>query len=125
MFRRSSPDAAFPALAIDWRGLGRAYLFFWYFSGVTHSLLLAGGATGFLPFRQGVIGSLLWLIPMVLLPRIGTRFATVVGLVLWLASLVNLGYFAIYRQEFSQSVLFIIFESNPAEASEYVGNYFV
>lgn len=40
-------------------------------------------------------------------------------------SLVNLGYFTVYRQEFTQSVLFIVFESNPAEASEYLGQYFV
>ena len=39
-------------------------------------------------------------------------------------SLFSLGYFAIYGQEFSQSVIFIMFESNPAEASEYFRQYF-
>ena len=39
-------------------------------------------------------------------------------------SLFSLGYFAIYGQEFSQSVIFIMFESDPAEASEYFGQYF-
>jgi len=114
-----------PALATaDWRALGQAFLFFWYFSGITHTLLLVSGATGFFPFRQGIVTSALWLIPMLLLPRQGVRIAAFAGIVLWVLSLVNLGYFAIYRQEFSQSVLFIAFESNPAEASEYIGNYF-
>ncbi|QRJ65791.1 phosphoethanolamine transferase CptA [Azospira restricta] len=109
---------------IDWRALARAYLFFWYFSGVSHLLLLASGATGFFPFRQGLLVSALWLVPLLLLPRHGRRIAALVGAVLWACSLVNLGYFAIYGQEFSQSALYIVFESNPAEAGEYLGNYF-
>lgn len=109
----------------DWRAIGIAYLFFWYFSGVTHTLLMASGATGFFPFRQGIVASALWLLPMLFMPRFGKCYAALVGTALWIASLVNLGYFAVYRQEFSQSVLFIVFESNPAEASEYIGNYFV
>lgn len=120
-----SPRPAFlPAPSIDWRGLAAAWLFFWYFSGITHILLLASGATGFFPLRQGFIVSALWLIPMLIFPARGRAVAGGIGLVLWILSLVNLGYFSIYRQEFSQSVLFIAFESNPAEASEYLGNYF-
>jgi len=114
-----------PSAGIDWRALGRAYLYFWYFSGVTHILLVASGATGFSPLRHGLLNSLLWLVPMLAFPRQGVRLAGLIGLALWTLSLVNLGYFAIYRQEFSQSVLFILFDSNPAEASEYIGNYFV
>ena len=108
---------------IDWRGLGRAFLFFWYFSGICHALLLYTGATGFLPLRQGFIFSLAWLVPLLLFPQKAKPIAAAIGIVLWLSSLANLGYFAIYRQEFSQSVLFIIFESNPAEASEYIEQY--
>ncbi len=110
---------------IDWRGLGIAYLFFWFFSGVCHALLLGTGATGFFPLRQGIIFSALWLLPLVLFPRHTRPIAAVIGLMLWGFSLVNLGYFVIYGEEFSQSVLFIVFESNPAEASEYLGHYFV
>lgn len=117
-------QADLPATRIDWRGLAAAWLFFWYFSGVTHLLLLASGATGFFPLRQGIVVSTLWLIPMLLFPARSRAIAGGVGLLLWAFSLVNLGYYAIYRQEFSQSVLFIAFESNPAEASEYIGNYF-
>jgi heptose-I-phosphate ethanolaminephosphotransferase len=114
-----------PNKKIDWSGLGRAFLFFWFFSGVTHSLLLFSGATGSVPFRQGVVFSLLWLIPLLLFPKRTRVISAAIGGVLWLFSLINLGYFAVYGQEFSQSVLFIIFESNPAEASEYLGQYFV
>jgi heptose-I-phosphate ethanolaminephosphotransferase len=107
----------------DWRPVGRSFLFFWYFSAVCHALLMFSGATGFFPFRQGVIFSLIWLIPVLLFPGKTRAIAAAVGLFLWVASLINLGYFAIYRQEFSQSVLFIVFESNPAEASEYIDQY--
>lgn len=47
-----------------------------------------------------------------------------IGVVLWAASLAALSYFVIYGQEFSQSVLFVMFESNANEASEYIGQYF-
>lgn len=109
--------------SIDWRGLARAFVFFWYFSGVNHALLFFSGATGFLPLRQGFIFSLFWLIPLLLFPSRARLFSAVIGIALWLGALINLGYFSIYGQEFSQSVLFIVFESNPAEASEYIGQY--
>ncbi len=87
-------------------------------------MLLAVRATDTAPLRHGLLDSLLWLVPMLLLPRQGRRIAAAIGLILWAASLINLGYFAIYRQEFTESVLFIIFESNPAETSEFIRNYF-
>ena len=110
---------------IDWRGLSRAFLFFWFFSGLCHTLLLASGASGYFPFRQGLLFSLLWLIPLLLFPKNTRAISAVIGVVLWAGSLINLGYYIIYGQEFSQSVLFIVLESNPAEASEYLGQYFV
>ncbi|HMM54162.1 MAG TPA: phosphoethanolamine transferase CptA [Candidatus Desulfobacillus sp.] len=112
------------AAATDWRGLAWAYLFFWYFSGVDHLLLAASGATNLSPLRHGLLGSLLWLLPLLAWPRQAKRLATAIGLLLWVVSLVNLGYFAIYRQEFSESVLFVLLESNPTEASEYFESYF-
>jgi glucan phosphoethanolaminetransferase (alkaline phosphatase superfamily) len=39
-------------------------------------------------------------------------------------SMASLGYFFIYQQEFSQSVIFIMFESNISEAGEYATQYF-
>lgn len=109
--------------SIDWRGLARAFVFFWYFSAITHVLLFFSGATGFLPLRQGFVFSLLWLVPLLLFPNRARPISAAIGVVLGLGALINLGYFSIYGQEFSQSVLFIVFESNPAEASEYVDQY--
>ncbi len=68
---------------------------------------------------------LLWLVPLLLFPKNTRVLSACIGIVLWAASLINLAYFIIYGQEFSQSVLFIVLESNPAEASEYVGQYLI
>ena len=108
---------------VDWAGLGWLYLFFWYFSGVTHLFLQLTGATSFVGFRQAVIMSLLWLIPVLLFPRKTRVISALIGAILWAFSLFSLGYFFIYRNEFSQSVIYILFESNAAESSEYVGQY--
>ncbi|KJK01588.1 hypothetical protein UB43_05915 [Pseudomonas sp. 21] len=109
---------------VDWAALGWLLLFFWYFSGVTQALILFSGTTGFAGFRDAFFLSSLWLAPPLLLPRFTKGIAAVIGLVLWGASLVGLSYFGIYKQEFSQSVIFVMFESNTAEAGEYFSQYF-
>ncbi|MFV3328468.1 phosphoethanolamine transferase CptA [Pseudomonas sp. NY15372] len=109
---------------IDWAGLGWLLLFFWYFSGVTQALLMFSGTTGFSGFRDSLFLSTLWFAPVLLLPRYTRTLSAVIGVVLWAASLVGLSYFGIYRQEFSQSVIFVMFESNTAEAGEYFSQYF-
>ncbi|TLP77893.1 phosphoethanolamine transferase CptA [Pseudomonas nitroreducens] len=109
---------------VDWAALGWLLLFFWYFSGVTQALILFSGTTGFAGFRDAFFLSSLWLAPPLLLPRFTRGIAAVIGLVLWGASLVGLSYFGIYKQEFSQSVIFVMFESNTAEAGEYFSQYF-
>lgn len=100
------------------------YLFFFYFSGVTHLLLQLNNATIFVGLRQAIYMTLLWLIPIMLFPQRTKAIAGLIGLVLLATSLISLGYFCIYGQEFSQSVLFVIFESNVAESSEYIAQYF-
>ncbi|KAF1052710.1 MAG: Phosphoethanolamine transferase EptC [Stenotrophomonas maltophilia] len=109
---------------VDWTGLGWLLLFFWYFSAVTQALILISGTTGFAGFRDAFFLSSLWLAPVLLLPRFTRSLAALIGAVLWAASLVSLSYFGIYHQEFSQSVIFVMFESNTAEASEYFSQYF-
>ena len=109
---------------IDWRGLGKAFLFFWFFPAFCQGLLLTSRAIGFVPIRLAFVASLIWLLPLLIFPRSAKPIAAVIGVILWLGALVNLGYYAIYGQEFSQSVLFIVFESNPTEYSEYLGQYF-
>ena len=114
----------YPSLGFDWAGLGRLYLFFFFFSGLTHLLLQLTGATIFVGLRQAILMSLLWLVPVLLFPHKTRAIAAVLGFILWFFSLFSLGYFFVYRQEFSQSVIFIMFESNQAESSEYLAQYF-
>lgn len=111
------------ARTFDWAGLGWLFLFFWCFSGLTQVLILATDTSGFTGFRQAFLLSGLWLIPVLLFPARTRTLAAVIGVMLWLASLPALFYFLVYGQEFSQSVIFIMFESNTAEAGEYLTQY--
>ncbi|NWD48068.1 phosphoethanolamine transferase CptA [Pseudomonas gingeri] len=120
MFKRSPKSAK----GFDWAGFGWLFLFFWYFSGITQLLIQLTGTSGFTGFRQAFFMSAIWLAPMLLFPRKTRLFSAVIGLVLWACSMASLGYFFIYQQEFSQSVIFIMFESNIAEAGEYMTQYF-
>lgn len=108
----------------EWRALTWAFLFFWYFSAVNQALIYFSGTAGFEGLRNSFYLSLLWLIPFLLIPRYAKSIAAVIGIMLWATSLGSLGYFIIYQQEFSQSVIFIMFESNTAETSEYISQYF-
>ncbi len=74
--------------------------------------------------RDSLLFSSLWLIPVFLFPKRIKIIAAVIGVVLWAASLAALCYYVIYGQEFSQSVLFVMFETNTNEASEYLSQYF-
>ena len=109
---------------IDWAGIGWMFLFFWYFSGVTHLMIKLSDSAGFSGLRQSITMSLIWLAPLLLFPARTRLLGGVLGVVLWLASLPAFGYFLVYGQEFSQSVIFILFESNVAEGSEYLAQYF-
>ncbi len=113
-----------PRQRVDWAGLGWAFLFFWYFSGVTQLLIQLTGTAGFSGFRQAFLASALWLVPVLLFPGRARLIAAVVGVLLWLCSLGSFGYFLVYGQEFSQSVIFIMFESNINESREYLIQYF-
>ncbi|WP_437879578.1 phosphoethanolamine transferase CptA [Pseudomonas sp. LRF_L74] len=110
--------------SIDWPGLAWMFAFFWYFSGVTQVLIQCTGTAGFAGLRQATILSALWMAPLLLFPARTRLLAAFIGVPLWLCSLAGFGYFLIYGQEFSQSVIFVLFESNLAEASEYLSQYF-
>lgn len=120
MFKRSNASAK----GFDWAGLGWLFLFFWYFSGITQLLILLTGTSGFAGFRQAFLMSAVWLAPMLLFPARTRLLAALIGVMLWACSMASLGYFFIYQQEFSQSVIFIMFESNISEAGEYATQYF-
>ncbi len=119
-FERSEKSAK----SFDWAGLGWLFLFFWYFSGITQALILFTGTSGFSGFRQAFFMSATWLAPMLLFPARTRLLAGLIGVVLWACSMASLGYFFVYQQEFSQSVIFIMFESNISEAGEYLTQYF-
>ncbi|WLG53348.1 phosphoethanolamine transferase CptA [Pseudomonas sp. FP1742] len=112
------------ANGFDWAGFLWLFLFFWYFSGITQLLIQLTGTSGFTGFRQAFVMSAIWLAPMLLFPRQTRMMAALIGVVLWACSMASLGYFFIYQQEFSQSVIFIMFESNVSEAGEYMTQYF-
>lgn len=100
-----------------------AYLFFCYFSFTLQVLIKASGMSGSVGLRQSILMSTLWLIPLLIWPSKSKTLAAVIGLVLWAASLAGLGYWLIYGQDFSQSAIFIIFESNMAEGTEFLQSY--
>jgi heptose-I-phosphate ethanolaminephosphotransferase len=120
LYERSNSTAG----KFDWAGFLWLFLFFWYFSGITQLLIQLTGTSGFAGFRQAFIMSAIWLAPMLLFPRKTRVLAALIGVVLWACSMASLGYFFIYQQEFSQSVIFIMFESNISEAGEYMTQYF-
>lgn len=109
---------------IDWAALGWLFLFFWYFSGLLQLLIQISGFSIFVGLRQSFLVSLLWLAPVLLFPQHTKKITASIGMLLWLTSLPPFIYYLIYQQEFSQSVIFILFESNHAEGSEYFEQYF-
>lgn len=110
---------------ISWKAVFSLYLFFAYFSVLPQLLLFVTDSTVFVGLRQAIVMSVFWFVPVLLLPRFFKQVTLSIGVLLWLGSLVSIAYFCIYGQEFSQSVIFTIFESNPAESQEFIAQYFV
>ena len=112
-------------LNTQWKAILSLYLFFAYFSVLPQLILYVTDNTIFVGLRQAIVMSILWFVPVILFPRFAKPITAVIGVLLWLTSLVSIAYFCIYGQEFSQSVIFTIFESNPAESQEFIAQYFV
>ena len=110
--------------SFSWSDFWLSYLFFFYFSGFYQLFLFLSDQSGFIGFRQTILMSFLWLIPLLMFPRQTKIISAFLGVILWATSLVLIGYYAVYGQNFSQSVLYIIFESNFIESSEYLESYF-
>jgi heptose-I-phosphate ethanolaminephosphotransferase len=100
-----------------------AYFYFCYFSLAIQLLIVGTGMAGFVGVRQSLLVSCIWLIPILLMPSKARVSSAIIGLALWSTSLAGLGYWLIYGQEFSQSAIFIIFESNSTESAEFVQSY--
>lgn len=101
-----------------------AYLFFFYFSGVCQVLIYSSGMSGSVGLRDALLMSALWLVPILLWPSKTRIIAGFIGLILWASALVSLGYWLIYGQDFSQSAIFVAFESNFTESGEFISSYF-
>jgi heptose-I-phosphate ethanolaminephosphotransferase len=108
----------------SWKNLWRYFFFFFYFSGVHQIIIYASGIVDITGLFQAIYMSLVWLIPILLLPHYSKIISGLIGTLLWASSLITMGYLALYHQDFSQSVLFIIFESNWSESSEFLESYF-
>lgn len=109
--------------ASSWKAPVWALLYFWFFSTLLQALICFSGYSGTNGLRDSILFSSLWLIPLLLFPAKTRIIAAAIGVVLWATSLATLCYYVIYGQEFSQSVLFTLFESNTSEASEYLSQY--
>ncbi|AOR60170.1 phosphoethanolamine transferase CptA [Pectobacterium parmentieri] len=108
----------------SWGALIFLLLFLWSFSCALQLWIVLSGHSGTTGLRDSLIYSLLWLVPLLFFPQYTRRIAAVLGIVLWVPSAIAICYYSIYKQEFSQSVLFVIFESNTTEATEFLSQYF-
>ncbi len=99
------------------------YLFFGYFSIVHQGLVYATGLSGWSGLRQSLLMSVIWLLPVMCWPRRIRALTAIIGLMLGATSMISLGYWLIYGQDFSQSAIFILFESNATEGGEFIRSY--
>ncbi|EGY9897736.1 phosphoethanolamine transferase CptA, partial [Escherichia coli] len=108
----------------SWCALGWAIFYFGFFSTLLQVIIFSSGYSGTNGIRDSLLFSCLWLIPVFLYPDRIKIIAAVVGFILWGTSLAALCYYFLYGHEFSQSVLFVMFETNAREAGEYFSQYF-
>ncbi|KPD03562.1 phosphoethanolamine transferase CptA [Moellerella wisconsensis] len=107
----------------SWSSLIWLLIFFWYFSSLIQIYIVISGQSNSIGLRDSLLYSTLWLIPALLFPQRIKLVTGIIGIILWLASSVALAYYIVYGQQFSQSVLFIIFETNTNEAGEFLTQY--
>ncbi|EIL1430049.1 TPA: phosphoethanolamine transferase CptA [Escherichia coli] len=110
--------------AFSWSALGWAILYFCFFSTLLQVIIFSSGYSGTNGIRDSLLFSSLWLVPVFLFPDRIKIIAAVVGIILWATSLAAFCYYLIYGHEFSQSALFVMFETNAKEAGEYFSQYF-
>ncbi|OCG08668.1 phosphoethanolamine transferase CptA [Gilliamella apicola] len=108
----------------SWLALIFVILFFTYFSIGLQLYIFISGHANAIGLRDSIIYSLIWLIPVLIFPNQTRKIVTVYGLIVGSLSLISISYFIIYRQEFSQSVFFVMAESNLTESNEFIQQYF-
>ncbi|WP_229008719.1 phosphoethanolamine transferase CptA [Methylophilus sp. Leaf408] len=102
----------------------RAYGLFLLLGGLTQFLLWLFGASSLEGFKDAVIVSALWLIPLWWQPQRLRFWSAAIAIFIGISALPGIAYFLIYRQELTQSLMMILFESNKSESQEYLHNYF-
>lgn len=110
--------------AFNWKSLCWILLYFCSFSTALQIAIAVYDYNGTMRLRDSLLYSCLWLIPVLIFPNNTRLIAAITGAVLWLSSVLAMAYFVLYGQEFSQSVLFALFESNTSEAGEFLHQYF-
>lgn len=107
----------------NWRTFGKLYFFFFFFSGPYQLAIYLAGMSNTTGMRDAILMSSVWMVPVLLWPKHTKLLTALIGLLLWTTSIVSWSYFYVFGQDFSQSVLFIIFESNMAESNEFIESY--
>ena len=107
----------------NWRKFGKLYFFFFFFSGPYQIAIYLAGMSNTTGIRDAILMSSIWIIPVLLWPKHTRVITASIGVLLWTTSIVSWSYFYVFGQDFSQSVMFIIFESNLAESSEFIQSY--
>ncbi|EPQ5229891.1 phosphoethanolamine transferase CptA [Providencia stuartii] len=108
----------------SWASLFWLLVYFWYFSSLLQLYVLVTGQSNSIGLRDSLLYSSLWLVPALLFPKKIKLVAGLIGIVLWLSSVVALAYFVVYGHQISQSVMFVMFETNTNEAGEFLKQYF-
>lgn len=103
----------------------KAYGLFLILSGLTPLLLWMTGAISGEGFKDAALITTLWLIPLWWNPTRMRSLSAFIGIGIACLALPGLAYFLVYRQELTQSLMMILFESNQTESQEYLKNYFV
>ncbi|GAB1439259.1 phosphoethanolamine transferase CptA [Providencia sp.] len=108
----------------SWLSLLWLLIYFWYFSSLLQLYVVVTGQSNSIGLRDSLLYSSLWLIPAFLFPKKIKLVAGLIGIVLWISSVVALAYFVVYGHQISQSVMFVMFETNTNEAGEFLKQYF-
>ncbi|UDG80622.1 Phosphoethanolamine transferase EptC [Candidatus Hartigia pinicola] len=98
-------------------------IYFEYFSSLLQIYIVITGRSNYIGLRDSLLYSVLWLVPTLFFPRRTKLVAGIIGIILWFSSVIALAYFVVYGQQISQSVMFIIFETNTNEANEFLKQY--
>lgn len=111
------------AKRFSWTALLWLLIYFWYFSSLLQIYVVVTGQSNTVGLRDSLLYSTLWLIPALFFPRRIKLVAGIIGIILWLSSVIALAYFVVYGHQISQSVMFVMFETNTNEAGEFLRQY--